>query len=250
MKWKQEGATEVNPGAGSTPGGEVNLPKGAVVTKQPEFIQKRQDAIADAELKMLDQYQKRQVVKERLDTMAEILARYQPGKWAEQKASIINGLRSIGLPVSEENMRSAADFEEFTKNATKNMFDQVSALGSTILVSEIDGMKQANPSASLTPEANRKIIGQMRGLLDYEDKHYDDYSDWREQNPNAYDASKFERNWVKENKPKSFIEESTKNVPAKGEVLPPRDQLTVGYKIVRGKDTYAWDGSRFNKVAR
>jgi len=250
MKWKQEGATEVNPGAGSTPGGEVNLPKGAVVTKQPEFIQKRQDAIADAELKMLDQYQKRQVVKERLDTMAEILARYQPGKWAEQKASIINGLRSIGLPVSEENMRSAADFEEFTKNATKNMFDQVSALGSTILVSEIDGMKQANPSASLTPEANRKIIGQMRGLLDYEDKHYDDYSDWRDQNPNAYDASKFERNWVKNNKPKTFIEESTKGTVAKGEVLPPRDQLTVGYKIIRGKDTYEWDGSRFKKVAK
>ena len=250
MKWKQQGATEVNPGAGSPPGGEVKLPKGAVVTKQPEFVADRQKEIAKGEMAMLDQFKGRQVMRERLDTMAEILSRYQPGKWAEQKASLINGLRSIGLPVSEENMRSAADFETFTKNATINMFGQVKDLGGKILATEIEGMKQANPSASLTPEANRAIIGQMRGLLDYEDKHYDDYSNWREQNPNAYDASKFERDWVKSNKPKSFIEESTKNIPTKGEILPPKDQLTIGYKISRGKDTYEWDGSRFKKVAK
>lgn len=250
MKWKQEGATEVNPGAGTAPGGEVKLPKGAVVTKQPEFVAKRQEAMATAEMQMLDQFKGRQVMRERLDTMADILAGYQPGKWAEQKASIINGLRSMGFPVSEENMRSAADFETFTKNATINMFGQVKDLGGKILATEIEGMKQANPSASLTPEANRRIVGQMRGLLDYEDKHYDDYSEWRDSNPNAYDASKFERDWVKQNKPKSYIEESTKNVPVKGEVLPPRDQLTVGYKIIRGRDTYEWDGSRFKKVAK
>ena len=59
-----------------------------------------------------------------------------------------------------------------------------------------------------------------------------------------------ERDWVKNNKPKTFIEETTKNIPVKGEVLPPRDQLTVGYKIKRGGKTYSWNGTRFDKVAQ
>lgn len=246
-------AQPVNPGAGTPPGGEQRLPKGAVASKQPEFYKDLQADIAKDERKMLEQYQGRQVIRERLDTMADILANYQPGKWAEQKAALISGLRSIGFPVSEENIRSAADFETFTKNATINLFDQVKNLGGRILVTEIEGMKQANPSASLQPETNRKVIGQMRGLLDYEDKHFNDYSDWKKQNRNAYDTSDFERGWIKENKPKKFIEESTKGIAAKGVAIPPKDQIKVGERYIiknrQGKDVVGeWTGTGFKEV--
>ena len=241
-------AQPINPGAGTPPGGELRLPKGAVASKQPEFYKDLQADIAKDERKMLEQFQVRQTMRERLDTMADILATYQPGKWAEQKASLISGLRSIGFPVSEENIRSAADFETFTKNSTINMFDQVKNLGGKILATEIEGMKQANPSASMQPESNRRILGQMRGLLDYEDKHFNDYSDWKKGNRNAYDTSDFERKWVKENRPKSFIEESTKAIGAKGVAIPPRDQLKVGDTYIINNVKRRWNGTGFEKV--
>ena len=245
---KHPEAQPVNPGAGTPPGGEQRLPKGAVASKQPEFYKELQTDIAKDERKMLEQYQGRQVIRERLDTMADILANYQPGKWAEQKASLISGLRSIGFPVSEENIRSAADFETFTKNATINLFDQVKNLGGRILVTEIEGMKQANPSASLQPETNKRVIGQMRGLLDYEDKHFNDYSDWKKGNRNAYDTSDFERGWIKDNKPKKFIEESTKSIGAKGVAVPPKDQLKVGDTYIINNVKRRWNGTGFEKV--
>ena len=118
-------------------------------------------------------------------------------------------------------------------------------------------METASPSASLQPETNKKIIGEMLGLLNYEDKYFEDFVNWRDSNPSAYDATKWSTDWVKNNKPKTFINESTQGINIKTEktqpsrqAQPAKDKLPIGYKQEKDGVMYRWDGQRFVEGSR
>ena len=93
-------ATQVGPGAGTPPGGTVNLPASSIAT-QPEFIAHRQELIAKDEGSMVDQYRQRQIAKERLDTLSNLISTYQTGAGAEAKANAVAAARSLGIPIKD-----------------------------------------------------------------------------------------------------------------------------------------------------
>lgn len=253
MKKKQEGAKEVGFGAGSTPGGELTQEGAGVVSQQPKIRIEGQDDLRKSAKEGLEKYQERQIQKEKLLVMADILSSYQPGKFEEQKVGLINSLRSAGIPLTQEEIDRATNYETFTKEAMQVMFKQIQALGGKVLATEIESMKQASPSASLQPESNRKIIGEMIGLLNYEDKYFEDFVDWREKNKTAWDATKWAKDWIKNNNPKTFIQESTSSIAAKGVAPPSRDKLKVGerymIKNMQGKMVPGeWTGKGFREV--
>ena len=61
------GHQPIAPGAGTPPGG---TPVNGVVAKQPAFIEKRQEKIAEDENNMVQTFQQRQIARERLQEIA------------------------------------------------------------------------------------------------------------------------------------------------------------------------------------
>lgn len=244
---REMAAPEVAPGAGSPPGGSV--PQGAILSKQPAWTEKRMEDMRSAEVGMLDQFKQRQVAKERMDALIDSLRVLETGKFAERKAETIAALRAIGIDVPDTATANPAEFQKFIKNSTANVFDQVKAMGGKILVSEITGLTKANANPELQPGANAALLGQAKGLLDYEDKHFQDYADWRKSNPDAYDATDFERQWVKENPLSRYVKEAEMGVGARGAPLLPVEKREKGYTYTNDQGvTGRWNGKSWDVI--
>lgn len=234
------GHQPIAPGAGTPPGG---TPVNGVVAKQPAFIEKRQEKIAEDENNMVQTFQQRQIARERLHEIANLMRTYQTGEWAQQKADLVAKARALGIPVKDSDTANPAAFQQFLKNATANVFDQAKALGGRILVTEIAGLTKANANPEMQPEANRAIVGQALGLLDYEDKHFKDYMAWKRANPYAYDPSQFEQGWVEQNPVSKFTKAAKAEIPVKGEQIPAADQRVIGSVYMTPKGAARWMGN-------
>lgn len=236
-----------NPGAGSPPGSKMDAiaAQYPYVAEQPAFIAAKQEEIAKDEGSMVQQFQARQLARQRLQTLSTIMQRFQPGTFAGQKADIIASLRSVGVPVGNSDTANPEAFQEFTKNAVANVFNDVKAQGSRMLVSEIAGLTKANANPDLQPTAAAAIIGQGLGLLNYEDQHTKDYFAWKDKNPNSYSTADFEMGWVEKHPVSKFVDEATKGIGYKGQTIPPNPtDRVVGqvYQNAKGQGA-KWTGT-------
>jgi len=244
-------AARVNPGAGSPPGSAIDAAAAAnpAIAKQPAFIGKRQEQIAENENQMISQFQARQIARQRLEKLSDILQTYQTGAYAENKADMVRAFRSAGFDVKDKDTANPAAFQEFTKNAIANVFDNVKGMGGRVLMSEIDGLTKANANAELEPAAAGAIIGQGLGLLNYEDQHTRDYFGWKQKNPYSYDPSSFELNWAKDHPVAGYVDAAGRDIAPLGAPLPTKDNLVdgqsymikgAGGKMVKAK----WNAAR------
>lgn len=225
----------LNPG----PGGE-----NAAIAKQPEAFAKGQNELMANDNAQVQQYQARQVARQRLQSISKILQNYEPGAFAEQKADLATGFASLGFPVPPAALQNAASFQEFTKNTIANVFSDVKSMGGRPLVSEISGLSKGAANPSLQPQANQAILGQGMGLLDYYDQHANDYFGWRKGNPYASNSADFEIPWIKKHTPISFVDSATKNVAVKGIPIPPDPaKRVVGQLYVGPKGVGRWMGN-------
>jgi len=230
-------AAPVNPGAGSPPGSAIDAAASAnpAIAKQPGYYAKRQEQIADNENQMIQQFQSRQLARQRLEKLSDILQTYQTGAFAERKADMARAFRSAGFDVKDTDTANPAAFQEFTKNAIANVFNDLKSMGGRTLVSEIEGLSKSNANAELEPAAAGAIIGQGLGLLNYEDQHTRDYFGWKQKNPNAYDPSSFELNWSKDHPVSGYVDAAGKDIAPLGAPLPSKDKLVDGQSyMVKG----------------
>lgn len=232
-------------GAGSPPGSSG--PSNAMIAKQPAFIAQRQEAVAKDEGDMLQKFQARQVVRQRLETLSHIMQSYQTGSFAEHKADLVGAARAMGLPIKDSDTANPEAFQKFTKNAVRNVMSDAKDMGGRVLATEIQGFMKANANAELQPGAAASIVGQGIGLLNYEDKHTNDYFAWKKQNPNAYDTSQFELPWAKSNPMSQFTTDAEHNVAAKGVPIPPNPaDRVVGQRYVSPSGKVGrWNGSKW-----
>ena len=240
------------PGVGSPPGSAMDAAAAAnpAITKQPEFYADKQKDIAKDETKMVEQYQARQLSRQRLQTIAGILQTYQPGAFAQQKADLVAKLRGVGVPVPDTATANPAAFQEFTKNAIANIFNDVKSVGSgRVLVSEIEGLSKANANPDLQPAAAASIVGQGIGLLDYEDKHAEDYFAWKKLHPNTVDTSEFEIPWAKQNPAGKYVDAATKGIAYSGQQIPAAAQRTTGQTYMTPKGPMTWVGNGWRPAA-
>ena len=242
-------ATTIGVGAGSAPGSAYAVAAAAnpMVAKQPAFIEAQQAEIAKGDAEMTEQFKTRQLSLQRLQALNEIQQRFQTGTWASDKANLVGMARAAGFSVGDTDTADPAAFQEFVKNATANIFNDAKAAGGRLLVTELEGLKQANANPDLQPEANKAIIGQGIGVINYEDAHFREYMAWRDKNPYATAtqiANQFEVPWQKANPVKSFVEAAGKDVTAKGIPVPPPDKLSDGQVYVTPKGgTMRWNAS-------
>ena len=231
--------------APTTPG--AGTPPGAIISKQAPSAEEQVSAIRKDEGAMLDQYKQRQIAKERMDALIDSLRVLETGKFAERKGEIIAGLRSLGFDVPSTATANPEEFQKFVKNSTANVFDQVKAMGGKVLVSEITGLTKANANPELQPAANAALLGQAKGLIDYEDQHFKDYRNWRKNNPDAYniqDIGDFEIGWLDENPLGKYVKEAEMGVGARGAPLLPKEKRQPGYTYTNDFGVTArWTGT-------
>jgi len=232
-------------GAGSPPGSAMDSAAAAnpAVAKQPAFYEDRQKLIAKNEQDMLGQMQVRQLSRQRLQALQGIMQTFQPGTFAEQKANIVASLRAVGIPVPDSATANPAAFQEFTKNAIANVFNDVKAQGGRVMVSEILGLTKANANPELQPAAAAAIIGQGLGVLNYEDQHTKDYFTWKQKNPNAYDTSSFEIPWMQSHPVSEFVGQANKGIAYSGQEIPAPPQRVVGQSYMTPKGPAVWRGN-------
>jgi hypothetical protein len=188
----------------------------AIQAVQPEAAK----ALWSEQAKMSDQYDDRQVARQRLNDIQDIMQSLQTGAWATDKADIQSKLRSLGVDVPDSATWNAGAVQRFSKNATANVFAQLKDVGGRPMVAEIRGLQESNANPDLTPEANARIVTQGLGILDREDAHYQDYTTWHHQNPAAYDTSEFEKSWKQANPLEKFVNAQMKHFGYQGQYLP------------------------------
>ena len=239
------------PGAGSPPGSAMDAAAAAnpSITKQPGFYEDKQKAIAKDEDEMIQQFKTRQLSRQRLQALAGIMQTFQPGAFAQEKGDMIATLRSVGINVPSTATANPAAFQEFTKNATANVFNDVRSMGSKILVSEIAGLTKANANPELQPEAAAAIIGQGLGVLDYEDQHTKDYFDWKKTNPNTVNTADFELPWSQQHPVGKYVSQATKGIAYKGQDIPAPGQRTSGQTYMTPKGPMTWVGNGWRPAA-
>jgi spore germination cell wall hydrolase CwlJ-like protein len=244
-------AAPVGIGPGSPPGAAVDAAVAAnpAIAKQPGFYAEKQKAIADDEDKMIEQMKTRNIAKQQLQAIQGVMQTYQPGAWAEQKADLAGKLRAVGIDVPASATANPAAFEEFTKYATGNVFNDVKGMGSKVLVSEIETAKKANANPGMQPEANAAIIGRGLGVINYENQHTNDYFDWKHQkdangnmpNMNTVDTSTFELPWLNSHPLQPFVDQANKGIAYKGQVIPPNPADRIaGQAYMTPKGPFTW----------
>jgi hypothetical protein len=224
------------PGAGS-PLGPVAAP--------PANLEKRREKIDENELAMRDQFQNRQTIRGRVTSLSDLIEKYETGAFAGDKAALVAAARSAGFEINPSAASDPTLFQQFTKDALKNVFADAKALGGRILVAEIEGLARSNAEGGLQPGANAYILGQTKGLLDYEDEYFRDYTKWREQNPTSAYPERFDVDWVKSHPIKEYMDEGKLGVAAKGEPLPAAAEQAVDRKkYITPKGPLYWDAQK------
>lgn len=235
------------------------------ISEQNPIAAKQLEKLIEKDAKLTEANSKRRdEAAPRVDRMIELSQTFETGKWAEQKAGLVAGLRSIGIDVPDTATASPAKFQEFVKNSVANVFDQAKLLsadgGGRILVSEIEGLLRASVNPENSPEANRQLLSRMRALLKWQDHHYQEYTKWRAENPHEVSSMKFDVEFDKDaaKKIKEFKERELKettalgsdNPPGKADknALPPADKREKGYvhKFPNGV-TGVWNGSGWDQ---
>jgi len=153
-----------------------------------------------------------------LNSMQEVLETYNTGALAESKAKLAALSAALGGPKLETAGVDAAGFQTMVKDTYNLMFTRLKTIGGRAPAAELNGLQRAAAGADLSPEANRKILAQARGILDYEDKFYRDAVDARKQSNYGLDLSDFQTKWSdkSENRMKGFTDKAYDEIPVRG----------------------------------
>jgi hypothetical protein len=157
----------------------------------------------------------REIGRESLDAMRKTLQTYQSGSLNDIKAEISAFSEALGGPKLTSATMNAADYQIMVKEGLKNVFSAVKEAGGRPLVLEITALTNAVANATLAPEANRRILSQAIGILDFTDKYYKDWQGAYNKNP-ALSPSEFQAAWIGKNRLSTFTDKAYAETPVLG----------------------------------
>jgi hypothetical protein len=157
----------------------------------------------------------RKIGRESLDTMRKTLQTYQSGSLNDIKAEISAFSEALGGPKLTSADMNPEAYQIIVKEGLKNVFSAVKEAGGRPLVLEITALTNAVANATLAPEANRKILSQAIGILDFTDKFYKDWQGAYDKNP-ALSPSKFQADWIEKNPLSAFTDKAYAETPVRG----------------------------------
>jgi hypothetical protein len=216
-----------------------------LVTERNPIAVKKMEEVMKNDSAMDEQQQNRQQLRQRATALKDVLEKFETGKFSEQKNEFLATLRSAGLDVGNTDTMNVGEFQKLVKNSISQVYDQAKAIGNKVLVAEIQGLSKAVVGADLSPEANRSILAQLEGVLDYQDHHHKDYMLHRMTNPDDIYPEQFNEKWRrdKNNNLNDYVKDAERNIAPKG-ILPNRDtsKLVSGQKYQTKEGALYWDG--------
>ena len=138
------------------------------------------------------------------------------------ESDLIAKLDDAGIAVPDEAKNNAVQFQTFTKNALKGVFDEAQQLSGGVKMGELSMLQASNSNPAMMPGTNKSILAQARGLLDYGNTRYNALSAARNDPQymvgGVFDPSKFQSTWGKkpENQITPFVSNAEKNIAVRG----------------------------------
>jgi hypothetical protein len=211
----------------------------------PAFISDAQkELVTKTEPAMLEANHARVAVRNQLETMQDIMQKFQPGAFSQEKGEIVAALRAAGINVPNSATANPGAFQEFSKLTMRQVMDQVKTMGGRPLVSEINGFQKAVANPEMQPEAAAMVISQAIGVVDRENQFYKDYTAWKAKNPWAYSPNQFEQQWDEAHPLSDFISQDSKNFAYKGQYVPEKPEERLDgqlYQSPKDGKNYRWN---------
>ena len=157
-----------------------------------------------------------------LDALQNVLEQFNSGSFQGMKSDLIGKLTDAGIDVPDKVKNDAAQFQIFTKDALQGVFAQAQQLSGGVKVGELNMLTASNPNPAMMPVANKSILAQARGYLDYGNNRYNALSaarnDPRYMVGGVFDLSKFQSTWgtKPENQITPFFSNAEKNIAVRG----------------------------------
>ena len=153
--------------------------------------------------------------------------------------------------------RTATNAQEFEKLAYNEMYKELTASGlkGQVRNMEISGFMKQMPELGKTPQANRDIILNARGLIDKQNAYGDAYMKWRQspEGRSALTEAPFQYQWNNQNPSQTFVNSRFHDFAAEHDrpkSIPPSAQLEQNSKnkAPRWRDpttgkTWDWQGN-------
>jgi len=218
-----------------------------LVTERNPIAVKKMEEVMKNDTTMDEQQQNRQVLRQRTTALKDVIEKMETGKFSEQKNELAKILKSAGFPDINTDTIQPAEFDKLVKNSIAQVYDQAKAIGNKVLVAEIQGLSKAVVGSEISPEANRSILAQLEGVLNYQDHHHKDYMNYRMANPDDIYPEQFNDKWRrdKEHNLNDYVKDAEKHIAPKGVKPPNPDQIPDGQKYwimdpKTKKETVGW----------
>jgi len=207
------------------------IPVSGYVKKQPEIFAKKQEAIQKRYDEMTQSYLERPKSLNNFKQMAHLLENIETGKWSGTLQEAAARAKALGFDIPDSATVNPAAFQEYGKFSMANVMNVAKDTSNKVLAIELNQIERANPNIEMQPEANRLILGQNIGIANWQNKFYEDYSEWYSKHSTATDDSNFSKKWVNENPLQDYIDDATKNVFAVGSKNPPLEKGKTGVDV-------------------
>ncbi len=191
----------------------LGIPSGpsTVDTTLQSMAAKQAEGIPDSLKGLADQEQN-------LQGLMHVYEKYEPGKFAEQKADIVGALRGVGIDMPATDTANPEKFEQAMKYAMQGVFKKVQEIGGQVKVAELDGLTKTMAVPVLQPGAVQSIGAQSLGVLHWKQDMDRDYA-------KAYaggkvtDPGTWQAEWLDKHPLGGYVAQSLAKLPVKGVAL-------------------------------
>jgi len=150
--------------------------------------------------------------------------------------------RAIGMEPTGTNAELAANIDRLTKDTNQALFADLKenvGPGQRLLVNEIQGQKQAEPTAVIQPAAYRTLVGQKIGTTKWlQDNMRDALVERQRVGDAKFDEAAFTQNWIDNHPLNDYVKAATLDVAVRGATPTDPSQFVPGQSYIFDKDGY------------
>jgi hypothetical protein len=220
-------------------------------------------ALASTASGFTDMQKKDEIARSQLGQVEEAAKYYIPSVFGPAKANIQAILSGLDYAPNDEQLQSMENYGLWQKNALKNIFSTVSEQKGPAKVVEFQGAEKQFPMpGAFDAVTAEKLVGQMRGEMNWRTQYMKDFQTAYAKNSNL-DENKFFEKWSKRNPIDDYVKKArmdtafggaapldangqpivAKLIPGKSYILPAKNKDTgkvepmkFKYKGIIGKD--------------
>lgn len=225
------------PGQAPQQGNGMGLPGGGTVNGRNPGVAKEQDEyhqnLAKVHTQLIEDGSTAASVEARVRDMAESSQNFTSGSLQPYKGALGGMLIALGQDPAKVDAKlgSVSDWQAFNKEATQLAFDMTRKLGSREAASVVQMAVKSSANDSLQPTANRRILGVILGLSQYQQAKARSADAWVRAR-GTLDG--FETTFNKEIPIQDYIKSATAELPMPKQ--PPAAQPAQQPKIIRFED--------------